>query len=384
MIFSNKYIDYSSKTKKELYETLILFRILSNKKIVSLSKILLKIALILRLPILFIVKRTVFKHFCGGEDIISSQNTIINLGRHNIKTILDYSVEGKSEEKSFKKTYKEIIKNLEEASENKLIPFCVFKITGIARFKLLKKLDKEEKLSREEELEFMLVVERLQKICKKASRKKIPILIDAEESWIQNTIDQLAEDMMKIYNKNDVIIYNTIQLYRWDKLGYIKELHEKAKKHNYKLGLKLVRGAYMEKERMRAKTNKYKCPIHRTKISCDQDYNTAAAYCIDNIHNINLCFGTHNEKSTEIIIQLMKTKKLLNNDPRIYFSQLLGMSDNISFYLGHFNYNVAKYVPYGPVKEVLPYLIRRAEENSAISGQTNREIIRIKEVIKTF
>jgi len=383
-MFTNKYIDYSSKTKKELYQTLILFLILSNKTIVSIVKRLLQIALFLRLPILGIIRTTVFKHFCGGENIIKSQTTIFNLGKSNIKTILDYSVEGKNDETSFDTTYREILKNLEEASKNDLIPFCVFKVTGIARFKLLSKINKKEKLTQEETEEFKLIVHRFNKICEQAVIKKTPILIDAEESWIQNTIDDLVESMMKTYNKNKVMIYNTIQLYRFDKLNYIKRLHQKSKKEKYKLGLKLVRGAYMEKERLRAKIKKYTCPIHIEKINCDEDYDQASKYCLDNIDNISLCFGTHNEQSTEKIIHLMKQSGLPNNDKRIYFSQLLGMSDNMSFYLGHFNYNVAKYVPYGPVKEVLPYLIRRAEENSAITGQTNREIIRIRELINKF
>ena len=258
MMFTNKYIDYSSKTKKELYQTLILFLILSNKTIVSIVKRLLQIALFLRLPVFGIIRTTVFKHFCGGENIIKSQTTIFNLGKSNIKTILDYSVEGKNDETSFDTTYREILKNLEEASKNDLIPFCVFKVTGIARFKLLSKINKKEKLTQEETEEFKLIVHRFNKICEQAVIKKTPILIDAEESWIQNTIDDLVESMMKTYNKNKVMIYNTIQLYRFDKLNYIKRLHQKSKKEKYKLGLKLVRGAYMEKERLRAKIKKYK------------------------------------------------------------------------------------------------------------------------------
>ena len=384
MIFSNKYIKYTSKSKYELYTTLILFKILSNKNIVQLGKKLLQIGLKLNLPILSLIKKTVFRQFCGGEDIIESNQKIAELGKYNIQTILDYSVEGKNDDTSFKHTYNEILKNLEEAQKNNLIPFCVFKITGIARFSLLKKINANEALSEAEEVEFKTLINRLEIICKKAKNNNTPILIDAEESWIQNIIDELAKNLMATYNKDTVIIYNTIQLYRSDKLEYLKRLHQTAKEQRFKLGLKIVRGAYMEKERERAKRKKYQSPIHTTKINCDQDYNAASKYCIQNIKDMQLCFGTHNEKSTEIIIKLMKQEGLSNNDPRIYFSQLLGMSDNISFYLGHFNYNVAKYVPYGPVKEVLPYLIRRAEENSAITGQTNREIIRIKELLKAF
>lgn len=384
MIFSNKYIEYSSKSKTELYSTLILFRILSSKKIVFLGKYLLSIALKINLPILGLIKKTVFKQFCGGENIKESRSRINELGKYNIQTILDYSIEGKNDDKSFKNTYQEIIKNIDEAHDNPLIPFCVFKITGIGRFKLLEKLSKKEELSQLEKMELDIINERLHNICKKATKNKIPILIDAEESWIQYAIDELVENLMQDYNKKEVIVYNTIQLYRSDKLAYIKDQHKKAKKDNFKLGFKLVRGAYMEKEKERASQYKYSCPIHYNKTDCDKDYDQASKYCIENINDMALCFGTHNEKSTQIVIELMDQNRIKNNDTRIYFSQLLGMSDNISFYLGKFRYNVAKYVPYGPVKEVIPYLIRRAEENSSITGQTNREILRIQELIKKY
>ena len=384
MIFSNKHIDYSLKTKTELYQTLILFSILSNNTIVFFGKILLVISLKLKLPILGVIKNTIFKHFCGGENIEESQSTISDLGKNNIKTILDYSVEGKNDEMSFQRTHAEINKVLKECETNPLMPFCVFKITGLARFDLLKKLNQKEILSIEEKKEFLIVKQRLHQICKKAEESQTPVLIDAEESWIQDVIDELVEEMMSVYNRKTVIVYNTIQLYRWDKLKHIKHIHKIAQRKNYKLGLKLVRGAYMEKERLRAKRKTYKSPIHIHKQQCDYDYNEASKYCLDQLNDMAICFGTHNEESTKIVIDLMKNKNIHNNDTRIYFSQLLGMSDNISFYLSHFKYNIAKYVPYGPVKEVLPYLLRRAEENSAISGQTNREIFRIKEAIKNL
>ena len=383
MIFSNQYTDYSSKTKKELYQTLILFSILSNKNLVLVGKIILKISLKLRLPILKLIKNTIFKQFCGGEDILESQKIIKHLGKFNIKTILDYSIEGKNQNSFFQKTYNEIMNNLEEGKKNPLIPFCVFKITGLASFQLLTKINQKQELSKKDQKEYEILKQRLDKIAQKAQKFKIPILIDAEESWIQDIIDNLAENMMLKYNRKDVIIYNTIQLYRWDKLDYIKQLHLKAKKEKFKLGLKLVRGAYMEKERNRAKEKKYKSPIHLNKNNCDSDFNSASKYCIENIHDMAICFGTHNEDSTKFIIDLMKENKIKQNDKRIYFAQLLGMSDNITFYLSHFNYNVAKYVPYGPVKEALPYLIRRAEENSSITKQTNREILRIKQLLKS-
>jgi len=382
MIFNNSYIDYSSKTKIELYQTFILFLILSNNNVVRFGKSLLTICLKLNLPILGLIKKTVFKHFCGGETIKDCQERIRNLSINNIKTILDYSIEGQNNETSFQKTYNEIQNVLIECKKNPLIPFCVFKATGLASFNLLKKINKKEILSHTEMEAFLKFKKRVNKICKTAEEIGVPVLIDAEESWIQDTIDTLAEEMMSKYNQKKAIVYNTIQLYRKDKLQYIKEIHEIAKIKNYKLGLKLVRGAYMEKERCRAKKKLYKCPIHVNKNKCDQDYNSASKYCLNHINDIAICFGTHNEESTKIVLDIMKNKNIENNDPRIYFAQLLGMSDNISYYLGCHKYNTAKYVPYGPVKEVLPYLIRRAEENSSISGQTNREIQRIKAAIK--
>ena len=381
MIFSDKYIDYSSKTRRELRQALILFSLLSNKFIVTIGNYLLKITLKLHLPVLFIIKKTIFKHFCGGENIFESQERIKELGKHNIQTILDYSVEGKNALKSLQNTYEEILKNLDEAKGNSLIPFSVFKFTGLVRFDLLKKINQKKRLNKQEQNELNVLKKRLNHICQKAKNIQIPILIDAEESWIQDAIDELTEELMAEYNTSEIIVYNTIQLYRSDKLTYIKSLHNQAKIKKFKLGLKLVRGAYMEKERMRAKRRNQKCLIHAKKENCDRDYNDAAKYCIDNIEDMGLCFGTHNEHSTDLILKLMKQKGIENNDKRIYFSQLLGMSDNISFYLAYFNYNIAKYVPYGPIREVIPYLIRRVEENSAITGQTKSEIKRLKKAL---
>ena len=382
MTFNDKYIDYSLKTKKEIYETIILFSILSNKYIVFIGKYLLALSLSLHLPITFLIKKTVFKHFCGGENITESKLKINQLGKNNIKTILDYSIEGKNDHISLKKAYNEILKNIDTAKNNPLIPFCVFKLTGVASFNLLQKINNKSTLNQEEKKELNIVNKRLHHICKRAKKCNIPILIDAEESWIQDAIDSIVENLMFTYNKENVIIYNTIQLYRWDKFGDIIKLHKKAKKQKFKIGLKLVRGAYMEKEEKRAKIKKYKSPIQPSKEACDLDYDKASEYCIKNIQDISSCFGTHNEKSTALIIELMHNHNIKNNDSRIYFSQLLGMSDNISYHLAHFKYNIAKYVPYGPVKEVLPYLIRRAEENSAITGQTKQEIKRLKKVLK--
>ena len=382
MIFSNKYIDYTTKSKRELYETLLLFKLLSNSHLVYIGKHLLKFSIKIKLPISNLIKKTIFKHFCGGENIIESQKKIRELGKHNIKTILDYSVEGQNHVNNLEQVYQEIMNNLDVAQNNTLIPFCVFKITGISRFELLTKISAEIPLNTQEKNELKILKNRLNKICSKAQELNKPILIDAEESWIQNAIDDLVEALMIRFNKKTVLVYNTIQFYRWDKLKYMKKLHETGKSRNFKIGVKIVRGAYMEKERFRAQQKNYKSPIHKDKLACDHDFNKASKYCLDHLNDISVCFGTHNEQSTKYILELMQKYNIDNSDKRIYFSQLLGMSDNISFYLAHFNYNVAKYVPYGPVKYVIPYLIRRAEENSSIGSQTDGEIKRIKQVIK--
>ncbi|MAQ48015.1 MAG: proline dehydrogenase [Flavobacteriales bacterium] len=382
MIFSNKYIDYTTKSKRELYETLLLFKLLSNSHLVYIGKYLLKFSIKIKLPISNLIKKTIFKHFCGGENIIESQKKIRELGKHNIKTILDYSVEGQNHVNNLEQVYQEIMNNLDVAQNNTLIPFCVFKITGISRFELLTKISAKIPLNTQENNELKILKNRLNKICSKAQEVNKPILIDAEESWIQNAIDDLVEALMIRFNKKTVLVYNTIQFYRWDKLKYMKKLHETGKSRNFKIGVKIVRGAYMEKERFRAQQKNYKSPIHKDKLACDHDFNKASKYCLDHLNDISVCFGTHNEQSTKYILELMQKYNIDNSDKRIYFSQLLGMSDNISFYLAHFNYNVAKYVPYGPVKYVIPYLIRRAEENSSIGSQTDGEIKRIKQAIK--
>ena len=384
MRFDDKYIDYKSKSKRELYENLILFKLLSKPKLVLIGKYILNICLFLKIPISTIIKNTIFKHFCGGENINESTKVIQNLSKSNIKTILDYSVEGQKSESGIQDVFNEILRNIEISKKSSEIPFCVFKVTGIARFQFLEKLNTELVLSDSELEELENLKSKLNKICTLAEKANTPILIDAEESWIQDAIDGLAEKLMSKFNTNKVIVYNTIQLYRKDKFDYIKKIHFNAKKGNFKLGLKLVRGAYIEKERNRAKQNSYDCPIHKNKDSCDHDFNNATKYCIENINDISICFGTHNIKSTQIAIELMKRNRIKNNDTRIYFSQLLGMCDTISYSLSKFNYNVAKYVPYGPVKSVLPYLIRRAEENSSIGNQTNEEISRLKKAIKNY
>lgn len=307
-----------------------------------------------------------------------SNETSELLSKYNVKTILDYSVEGKESEKEFDASSRIISQTVENASKHHFIPFAVFKMTGMARFALLQKVNDGKELSENEKLEYERVLDRVNAICKKGFELDIPILIDAEESWIQNTIDNIVELMMEKYNKQKAIVFNTVQLYRHDRLEYLKTSVEKARSIGLKYGIKLVRGAYMEKERERALKMNYPSPINKTKEDTDRDFNAAIKHCIDNIDVISVCCGSHNEESCKYLVELMGQHNLEKNDKRIYFAQLLGMSDHISFNLSHEGYNVAKYVPFGPVYDVTPYLIRRTEENTSVAGQVSRELLLIQ------
>ena len=341
------------------------------------------IALKLRLPVNFIVKRTIFKQFCGGETIDECTKTIHTLGEHKIGTILDYSVEGKIKEDDFDQTAKIIIETIHKAASEKSIPFAVFKITGISEFSLLEKAsEKKEPLSYSEEKKLRQVKSRINNICQSAKQMGVPVFIDAEESWVQDIIDQWAFEMMLLYNKEKCIVYNTIQMYRHDRLEYLKTCFHKAKEANISYGVKLVRGAYMEKERLRAEEMNYPSPIQRNKEACDRDYDLALDYILDKINYFSLVAGTHNEDSSKKLALSLSERNISKDDSRIYFAQLLGMSDHISFNLAHHEFNVAKYVPFGPVKEVMPYLLRRADENTSVAGQTGRELSLISKELK--
>lgn len=373
--FENTEVAFQSKTTSQLNKSYWLFKLVSNNTLVKISPILLKIAFFLRLPIKELVKRTIFEQFCGGESIETSGQRIKDLAKYQIGTILDYSVEGKSNEEDFNRVTQETIRTILKAKDEKNIPFAVFKTSGLARIELLEKLsNSKEELSKEEKSEYERVKERIKTICSTAYENNVRIFIDAEESWIQNAIDKLATSMMRKFNEEKAIVFNTLQMYRWDRFAYLKQSYADAENGNYFLGLKIVRGAYMEKERERAEEMGYPSPIQKDKKSCDNDYNLALTFCISHIDKIALCAGTHNEESSILLTKLMAENNLLKDDKRVYFSQLLGMSDHISFNLSKHGYNVAKYMPYGPVKDVLPYLIRRAEENTSISGQTGREL----------
>ena len=372
--FDNTEIAFRNKSKSELNSAYWLFKIMSSNFLTQVGPPVTNMFLNIGLPIQGLIKSTIFKQFCGGETIAECENTIQLLGAGKVGTILDYSVEGEEEEHVFDFTCAEIIRTIDRAAGDKRIPITVFKITGIGRFALLEKLDAQDQLSAEETAEFEKVKNRCERICRTAFEKNVPVMIDAEESWIQKTIDSLALDMMMQFNKEKLIVYNTYQLYRHDKLAHLKADHLVAKEAGFILGAKVVRGAYMEKERKRAAEMGYPSPIQPDKKSTDHDYNAAVTYCVENISQVGIVCGTHNEASCRVLAELLDTNHILHNHPHVYFSQLLGMSDNLSFNLSDAGYNVAKYVPYGPVKAVMPYLFRRAQENTSIAGQTSREL----------
>lgn len=373
--FDNTEIAFKYKSSKDLKRAYTLYKMVGKPWLVSFGKWITPIAFKLGLPIKGIIRNTIFRQFCGGETIDGCDDTIATLYKYNVGTILDYSVEGKIEEDDFDATCDEIVATLTKAKGNPAIPFAVFKVTGISRHGLLEKLnDPENELTDSEKREFADVVKRVDCICKYAHDSGTPVFIDAEESWIQNTIDRLAESMMKKYNTEKAMVYNTLQMYRHDRLDYLKEQLEVAKREGYKLGVKLVRGAYMEKERERAGVMDYPSPIQPDKVSCDNDFNTALKILVEELEYCAFCNGTHNEESSLYLADLMEQYNIEKTDRRICFAQLLGMSDHISFNLAHHELLVSKYVPYGPIKEVMPYLLRRADENTSVAGQTGREL----------
>ena len=375
--FENIKVAFADKSDKDLSRAYLLFKTISNPIISNTLTAFIKVAMWLHLPISWSIKATVYKHFCGGTTIENSQATINKLWKSNIGTILDFSAEGKENEEDFNLAMNETIASIQKAKSESSIPFSVFKPTGLARFSVLEKISKNSKLSEEEEIEKTTFEERVENICQTASDNKVPLFIDAEESWIQDAIDNIAIKMMQKFNKNEAWIFNTLQLYRNDRIDHLEMLLKLAKEEKFFVGLKLVRGAYHEQEIERAKEKGYDCPLHTIKANTDNDYNKALRICIENIDFVSVCAGTHNEESSAFLVELLKKNKISKDDKRVYFSQLLGMSDHISYNAASEGFNVVKYVPYGPVKDVIPYLIRRAEENTSIAGQMGRELANI-------
>jgi proline dehydrogenase len=373
--FDNTKIAFAGKTDNDLQWTYRLFNMIGKPWLVKFGKFATNLAFSIRLPIKGIIKKTIFKHFCGGETIADCEGRIKELGEFGIGTILDYSVEGKSEDADLDRTRDEIIESIATGKENQHIPFAVFKVTGIARTDLLRKTNSpDSELTDQEKNDFADAMARVDAICKSAYDSDVPVFIDAEDSWFQDVIDRMANAMMAKYNKEKAIVYNTLQMYRHDRLAFLKKTHQEAVVGNYYPGIKMVRGAYMEKEREMANKKGYPSPIQPDKASTDKDYNLGLEYIMEHIDRFALVAGTHNEQSSERLLELMDEKGIEKDDKRVFFAQLLGMSDHISFNIAHAGYNVAKYVPYGPVKEVMPYLLRRAEENTSVAGQMGREL----------
>ncbi|MBA2494701.1 MAG: proline dehydrogenase family protein [Acidobacteria bacterium] len=373
---------FADKSDAELEKKYWLFKLMNSPFLTSLGTKSTALALRLGLPIKNLVKNTIFRQFCGGETIEECQPTIEKLGSSNIGTILDYSVEGKSADEDFERTKDETILNLKRAKNDGKIPFAVFKVTGIAPLGTLEKVSANKKLDAKGNAKWHRTNRRVNEICEFAHSIEQPIFIDAEESWIQNAIDRLATEMMEKYNVEKPIVFNTIQLYRTDRLEFLIKSHQEAKEKRYILAVKLVRGAYLEKERERAKKMNHESPIQSSKEATDRDYDLAVNYCLENIEDIAFVAGTHNEKSVQLLAQKMQEKGISPNHPHVFFSQLYGMSDNLSYILADNNYNVSKYVPYGPVTDALPYLIRRAKENTSVMGQMSRELDLIDKELK--
>ena len=377
-IFTNTQIAFALKSDSELERAYFLFKMIESQPLVRIGTAVTNFALKAHLPVEGLIRSTVFDHFCGGVNEKDCLTVVDKMYTKGVSSVLDYSVEGKEVEDQFDAAFEMVLKTIEFAKERDAIPFAVFKPTGLGRLALYQKVGEKKELNASEQTEWNKVVERYEKLCKVAHDKDVAILIDAEESWMQDAADDLVTKMMKKYNKEKVIVFNTLQLYRWDRLDYLKKLNEEAKKENFKIGMKLVRGAYLEKENERAKEKGYKSPICVTKEATDDNYDKTVTYMLDHIETMTIFAGTHNEESSYMLMQQMKERNIAPNDNRIWFGQLYGMSDNISYNLAAHGYNVAKYLPFGPVRDVMPYLIRRAEENTSVAGQTSRELDLIK------
>ena len=386
---------FAYKTTKELKRAKFLFQSMGKPWLVKLGLWFTPLALKLRLPVKGLIRKTIFSQFVGGETLQETSAVAEKLGQFNVHVILDYGVEGKSGEENFDHATDEFIKVIRYAATQNNIPFMSVKLTGFSRFGLLEKIHSNsvyvdivrgivplEKLNADEKAEWERIVGRLNKICTIAAESNIGVLIDAEETWIQDPVDAVTMQMMQKFNVGKAVVYNTAQLYRNDRLPFIKDSCEFAKQNNFILGMKLVRGAYMEKERERAQELNYPSPININKQATDEEYSAALEYCIDPVNNMHIIIGSHNEYSNLLGTQLMEKYQLPLNDPRIHFSQLYGMSDNITFNLAKAGCNVSKYLPFGPIKDVIPYLMRRAQENSSVSGQTGRELLLINKELK--
>ena len=378
-LFNNTKVAFSLKKDSELERAYFLFKMIANEPLVRIGTGMTNFAIKAHLPVEGLIRATVFDHFCGGVSEDDCIPVIDKMYGEKVCSVLDYSVEGKVDEAQFDAAFDMTVKLLDFVKEKEAIPFAVFKPTGFGRIELYEKVGNKLELSNEEVEEWNRVVARYDKVCSLAKEKDVKLLIDAEESWMQEAADDLVTDMMRKYNTEKAIVFNTLQMYRWDRLDYLKELHAEAKAKGFFVGMKLVRGAYMEKENERAIANDYTSPICESKEATDRNFDNGVAYMLENSGVLSLFAGTHNEDSSYLVMQLMQEYNIPTNSDSVWFGQLYGMSDHISYNLSKAGYNVAKYLPFGPVKDVMPYLIRRAEENTSVAGQTTRELNLLKE-----
>ncbi|TDT45122.1 proline dehydrogenase [Maribacter spongiicola] len=377
-IFENTATAFALKSDSELERAYFLFKMISNEPLVKMGSVITNFAFKAHLPVEGLIRATVFDHFCGGINERDCLPVVERMWGKGVCSVLDYSVEGKEEEDPFDSATEIILTILDFVKEKEAIPFAVFKPTGFGRFALYQKIGEKKQLTKDEEAEWQRVVNRFDKVCKKAHDLEVSLLIDGEESWMQDAADNLAEDMMRKYNKKKRIVFNTLQTYRWDRLPYLKSLQERAARDGFLVGMKVVRGAYMEKENDRAKEKGYTSPICKTKAETDENFNATIEYMIDNLDTLSIFSGTHNEDSCYRLMEMMEKKGIDKNNEHVWFGQLYGMSDHISYNLAANGYNVAKYLPFGPVRDVMPYLIRRADENTSVAGQTSRELSLLK------
>lgn len=382
-IFNDTKIAFADKSTSQLEKAKWMFTMIQHPHLTNIGIKMLNFSIKYNLPFVEgIVRNTLFQQFCGGETREQSQKVVNKMYKSHIGSIFDYAIEGKEEEATFDHTCEEIKQNILYAEGNPAIPFVVFKPTGFGRLDLYAAVQAGKSLSEAEQLEWDRIVKRYEEVCHLAHQKNVIVMVDAEETWIQSAVDDLVNRMKAKYNKEKAIVWNTIQMYRTGRIEYLEEDLKRAEAHNYYLGYKFVRGAYMEKERERAQKMGYPSPIQPTKQASDDNYNAAIEFVMNHLDRISAFFGTHNEFSTELIMKKMAELSLKHDDPRIHFGQLYGMSDNITYYLGYHKYNAAKYLPYGPVKDVVPYLTRRAQENTSVAGQTGRELSLIEKELK--
>ena len=380
--FQNTEIAFQNKSNFEIRRANLLFRTMAFPGLVKVFKKVVSFCLKLHIPINGIIKATVFKQFVGGETPDECHNQVENLYKAKVYSVLDYSAEGKKTEEAFDHTKETTISTIEFAGKNRHVPFAVFKPSGIGRFELYTKVSEGKELSPAEKEEWQRVRDRYYEISQKAFDYSVPVMVDAEETWIQKAIDDLVIELMMKFNKEKAIVWNTTQMYRKDRLEFLKKSIEHARKNNYFYGVKTVRGAYIEKERARAKRLGYDDPMQKTKPDTDRDFDGATQLLIENADICSVMVATHNANSVQVCADLMKANNMENDDNRVWIAQLFGMSDNISMNAAELGYNVIKYLPFAPVSDVMPYLFRRAEENTSVKGQTSRELELISTELK--